>query len=491
MSPDAAPVPGLVELGVAELAARIAAREVSCVEVMRTYLDRIDALNPLVNAIVARRDRDQLLAEAEQRDRALDEGPCGPLHGVPQAVKDLAEVAGQPWTSGSPVFRDRVGEVDAPFVRRIRTAGAVFVGRTNTPELGLGSQTYNPVWGATTNPYDPTRTSGGSSGGAAAALALRLLPVADGSDYLGSLRNPAAFCNVLGLRPSRGRVPKPGFVAQLGESGPMGRSVADLALLLSVMAGPDPAAPLARTDQLDLRDLRAADLRGRRIGWLGDLGGRLATEPGILTLGRATADALSGLGALVEDVVPDFDLDRLWRAVLVWRWWGMAEMAPLLAAGVRERVKPEAVWEIEHGVALTAGEIAGALAVRDGWYATVLRLFDRYDALLAPSAQVFPFPVDRPWPDEVDGRPMDTYHRWMETVAPWSLAGVPVLGMPAGFDARGLPTGVQLIGPPGGDRRVLEIGLAHERATGWVDRVRPPVLGAAGRAEPARRPGGG
>jgi ureidomalonase len=466
--------PELVELGVAELSGRIAAREVSCVEVMRTYLDHIDAVNPLVNAIVARRDRAELLAEAAERDAAPDAGPRGPLHGVPFAVKDLAEVAGQPWTAGSPVFRDRVGVVDAPFVARVRAAGAVLVGRTNVPELGLGSQSYNPVWGTTTNPYDPTRTAGGSSGGAAAALAMRMLPVADGSDYMGSLRNPAAFCNVLGLRPSRGRVPKPGWVAQLSETGPMGRSVADLAVLLSVLAGPDPASPLGRTDPLDLRDLAPADLRGTRIAWTGDLGGRLATEPGILELGRAAADALAGLGAQVVETGPDFDLDRLWEAFLVWRQWGMVESAPLLAAG--DGVKPEARWEIESGLALTPTRIAEAMATRDAWYAAVLELFGSVEAVLAPSAQVFPFPADVHWPAEIAGRPMDTYHRWMETVAPWSMAGVPVLGMPAGFDARGLPTGVQLIGPPGGDRRVLEIGLAHERATGWVDRVRPPLL---------------
>ncbi len=472
MSDDA-----LVELGAAGLAGRIAAREVSCVDVVAAHLDRIDALNPAVNAIVARRDRAEVLAEAAERDRELDRGdPAGPLHGIPMAIKDLAEVAGQPWTAGSPAFRDRVGQVDDPYVARIRAAGAVLVGRTNVPELGLGSQSYNPVWGTTTNPYDPTRTAGGSSGGAAAALALRMLPVADGSDYLGSLRNPAAFCNVLGFRPTRGRVPQRGFVAQLSEVGPMGRSVADVALLLSVLAVPDPAAPLGRTDRLDLTDLRPADLRGRRVAWVGDLGGRLATEPGVLALGRAAADALAGLGAEVVDLVPAFDLDRLWSALLVWRWWGMVDKAPLLADGVRELVKPEARWEIERGLALTAADITDAMAVRDQWFAEVARLFGTVDAVLAPSAQVFPFPSDVHWPAEIDGRPMDTYHRWMETVAPWSMAGVPVLGMPAGFDARGLPAGVQLIGAPGADRWVLEVGSAYEEATGWVERVRPPGL---------------
>ncbi len=399
------------------------------------------------------------------------------LHGVPQAVKDLAEVAGQPFAAGSPVFAARVGVTDAPHVARMRAAGALFVGRTNTPELGFGSQTYNPVWGTTRNPYDLARTVGGSSGGAAAALATRMLPAADGSDYMGSLRNPAAWANVYGLRPSRGRVPGvPGFVAQLGEAGPMARSIADLAALLAVMTAGGPVGPLDRADPLDLTDLRPADPGGLRVGWLGDLGGRLATEPGLLALARAPVEVLAGLGATVEDVVPAFDLDRLWEAFLRWRWWSACEMAPLIEdEALREQLKPEVAWEIEHGLALTAAQVSQADAVRAEWYAAVVALFDRFDVLVAPATQVHPFGVEVPWPAEIAGRRMDTYHRWMETVMPWSMAGVPVLGMPAGFTAHGLPVGVQLIGPPGGDRRVLEVALTHEAATDWSAR-RPPLL---------------
>ena len=460
------------------LAAAIATREVSCVEVARDHLAHADAVNPVVNALVARPDPEAVLAEAARRDAELARGEHpGVLHGVPQAVKDLAEVAGQPFVAGSPVFADRVGVVDAPHVARMRAAGAVFVGRTNTPELGFGSQTYNPVWGTTRNPYDLARTVGGSSGGAAAALATRMLPAADGSDYMGSLRNPAAWANVYGLRPSRGRVPGvPGFVAQLGEAGPMARSVADVAALLGVMTSGGPVGPLDRADPLDLADLRPADPAGLRVGWLGDLGGRLATEPGLLALARGPVDVLAGLGAVIEEVVPAFDLDRLWEAFLRWRWWNAVEMAPLVEdPALRARLKPELVWEIEQGLGLSAREVSWASTVRAEWYAAVVALFGRFDVLLAPATQVHPFAVDVPWPREIDGRAMDTYHRWMETVMPWSVAGVPALGMPAGFTPDGLPVGVQLIGPPGGDRRLLEVALTHEAATDWSAR-RPPLL---------------
>ena len=455
----------LPELDALTLAGLVARREASCVEVVATHLDRIEALNPQVNAIVALRDRDAVLADAAARD---GEEPRGPLHGLPIAVKDLTEVAGLPWTAGSPVFRDRVGVVDEPFVARLRAAGLVVVGKTNTPELGFGSQTYNPVYGVTRNPYDLERTIGGSSGGAAAALAARMLPVADGSDYMGSLRNPAAFGNVLGFRPSAGTVAPHGAVAQLGEVGPMGRTVADVAALLDVVADPTrrPVGELA------------GPVAGIRVAWVGDLGGRLATEPGVLELGRAAAEALADLGCVVEEAVPAFDLDELWWAFLVWRGWNALELEPLYAdPALRAQLKPEIVWEIEHGLELSALEVSQAVAVRERWIAAVGALFARYDAVLAPSTQVFPFPVATPWPDVVGGRPMDTYHRWMETVMPWSMAGTPVLGMPAGFDARGLPTGVQLVGPVGADRAVLRLGRAYEEATGWVARHPPAIAG--------------
>ena len=454
----------LPDLSAGELLTVTARGEASCVDVVRAHLDRIDALNPQVNAIVSRPDRSAVLAEAAERDRAPERGA---LHGLPIAVKDLSEVAGLPWTQGSPVFRHRVGAVDEPFVARLRAAGAVIVGKTNTPEMGFGSQTYNPVHGATRNPYDLTRTIGGSSGGAAAALAARMLPIADGSDYMGSLRNPAAFGNVLGFRPTAGTVVPPGPVAQLGEVGPMGRTVADVARLLAVLADPArrPSGPLD------------GPVTGTRVAWVGDLGGRLATEPGVLELGRGAADALAALGCVVEEHVPAFDFDELWDAFLVWRGLHALELAPLHAdPAVRAQLKPAIVWEIDRGLGFTAPDVSRAVAARRRWIEAVGALFDRYDAVLAPSTQVFPFDVATPWPEVVGGRRMDTYHRWMETVMPWSMAGSPVLGMPAGFDPRGLPTGVQLVGPAGADHAVLRLGRAYEEATQWVARHPPAIV---------------
>ncbi|MDT7577665.1 MAG: ureidomalonase, partial [Pseudonocardiales bacterium] len=431
----------LPDLDALELGRLIARGAASSVEVVAAHLDRIDALNPRVNAIVAPRDRDAVIAEAAARDT---EEPRGPLHGLPIAVKDLTEVAGLPWAAGSPVFRDRVGAVDEPVVGRLRAAGLVIVGKTNTPELGFGSQTYNPVYGVTRNPYDLARTIGGSSGGAAAALAARMLPVADGSDYMGSLRNPAAFGNVLGFRPTAGTVAPHGPVVQLGELGPMGRTVDDVAALLSVMADPG-RHPAGSLD---------GDVRGTRVAWVGDLGGYLAVEPGVLELGRGAATVLAELGCVVDELAPSFDFPELWQAFLVWRGWNALELAPLHAdPALRAQLKPEIVWEIERGLELSALDVSRAVAVRQRWIDAVAALFQRYDAVLAPSTQVFPFPVTTPWPEAIDGRRMDTYHRWMETVMPWSMAGVPALGMPAGFTPDGLPVGVQLIGPPSGDRR--------------------------------------
>jgi len=463
-----------------DLAEQIRRRQVSCVEVMSAYLGQVEALNPRVNAIVALRDREVLLREAAARDDQLARGRyLGWLHGLPFAVKDLAAAEGLLWTEGSPIYARRVAEVDDLFVRRVRDAGAIVIGKTNTPEFGLGSQTYNEVYGATVNPYDPTRTTGGSSGGAAAALALRMLPVADGSDYMGSLRNPAAFCNVYGFRTSYGRVPAPGFVAHQSVVGPMGRTVDDLAALLSVLAGPHPTAALA----LDSAGgqfappLTEVDTRGTRIAWVGDFGGYLAFEPGVLELCEAALRVVADLGCVVDQALPDYPPEKLWELFLHWRWWSSLRRYDLYAdPATRARLKPEVVWEIENGLRLSALDIQRADVARQEWYEALLRFFERYDFVIAPSAQVFPFDVRTHWPTEIDGRPMDTYHRWMETVAPWTAAGVPVLGMPAGFDDRGLPMGVQLIGRPRADLSVLHLAKAYEQRTNWVRDHPPPLL---------------
>jgi ureidomalonase len=461
-----------------DLAGNIRRRQVSCVEVMSAYLERIEALNPRVNAIVALRDPDVLMRAAAVRDDQIARGEyLGWLHGFPFAVKDLAAAEGLLWTEGSPIYARRVAEVDDLFVRRIKDAGAIVVGKTNVPEFGLGSQTYNRVYGATATPYDTSRTAGGSSGGAAAALALRLLPVADGSDFLGSLRNPAAFCNVLGFRPSVGRVPAPGFVAHPSVVGPMGRTVDDVAALLDVLAGPDDSAPLSIGTPLVPLPPRERGWQGTRIAWVGDFGGHLATEAGLLDVCRHALRVFEDLGCRVDEAVPDYPPDRIWSTVQTWRWWSVLKRHDLYADPVtRAELKPEVVWEIEHGLRLSALDVAHVEAARTEWYDAALRFLDTYDFVVAPSTQVFPFPVTTHWPSEIDGRRMDSYHRWMETVAPWSMTGMPVLGMPAGFDGRGLPAGIQIVGRPGADAAVLQLARAYEQRTNWV-RDHPPPAG--------------
>ncbi|MFG2427992.1 amidase [Streptomyces sp. NPDC048590] len=469
----------IVTLEARHLASAVKLRQVSCEEVMEAYLRHIEEFNPKVNAVVGMRDPEACLDEARERDRDLRRGRyLGWMHGLPHAVKDLSPAKGLPWTEGSPVHRHRIASTDALFVQRIKRSGAVVIGKTNTPEFGLGSQTYNSVWGTTGNAYDPSLTAGGSSGGAASAVALRMLPVADGSDYMGSLRNPAAFNGVVGFRPSAGRVPNPGYVAQLGTAGPMGRTVADVAALLSVMAGPDPSAPLGIDEDPEVfaASLKR-DFRGTRIAWVGDWNGHLAFEPGVLDVCRRSFAAFESLGCTVDEAVPDMPPEEVWSTFLAWRWWNNLGLHDLYAdPGTRSRMKPEAVWEVEHGVGLSALDISRAVAARDRFHQSLRRLFDTYDYVLAPTTQVFPYDKEVHWPASVGGRRMDTYHRWMETVAPWSLSGLPVAAVPAGLDAAGLPTGVQLIGKDRADLAVLQLAHAYEGAAAWASTT-PPLLG--------------
>lgn len=461
------------------LSEAIHAGRVSCLEVMDAYLGRIAALNPRANAIVSLRDPDALRAEARERDAELARSASrGWMHGLPHAVKDLAAVKDLPLTRGSPLFRDFVPAADAIFVERIHAAGAILVGKTNVPEFGLGSNTYNSVFGATPNPYAPDRIAGGSSGGAGAALALRLLPVADGSDTGGSLRNPAAYNAVLGLRPSFGRVPTVTdevFLPALGVAGPMARNTRDLGRLLSTMAGYDPRTPLSRTgDPAEFVDVPPRDLTGLRVAWLGDLGGHIPYEPGVVALCEAALKVFSERGAIVEPVVPDFDQERLWRAWCALRQWQVgATLGPLHDdPAKRDFIKPEAAWEIEESRKLSAADVHAASVVRSAWYKVVEALFRRYDVLALPSAQVFPYDIETTWPREVGGRTMDTYHRWMEVVVGVTMSSCPAVSVPVGFDPRGLPMGMQIVAPNLGERRLLEVAAAFEEATGF-DRVAP------------------
>ena len=472
----------IVRMDALSLGRAIAARKLSSVEVMNAYLDHIASFNPKVNAIVALQDRDALLAQARDRDARAARGEfMGPLHGFPHAPKDLQTVKGIRSTSGSPILKDFVPTRDSLMVERLRSAGAIFIGKTNTPEFGLGSHTYNQVYGATRNAYDQSKSAGGSSGGAAVSLALNMLPLADGSDYGGSLRNPAGWNNVFGFRTSFGVVPVAGddvWLPSMGVTGPMARSVSDLALLLSVQAGADPRAPLSVAG--DGRRFLAplgANVKGKRIGWLGDLNGSVPYEPGVLDVCRDALRTFESLGCVVEDAMPDMAPATAWQAFMRLRQWqqGGAIAAYYADPAKRALLKPEAIWEIEGGLKLSAFDINAASQLRSAWTASVRRLFERHDFLLMPTAQIFPFDVGETWPHAIAGETMQTYHEWMKAVCLISLAGCPSLAVPAGFGASGLPMGLQIIGPMHQEMKCLKLGFAYEAATDVTRRL-PPLL---------------
>lgn len=453
---------------------------------MNAYLDQIDRLNPRVNAIVSLQPRERLLKQADERDRQLQRGErLGWMHGFPQAPKDLASTTAITTTLGSAILRNNVPKTDAIVVERMRAAGAIFVGKTNTPEFGLGSHTYNAVFGTTGNAFDPTKSAGGSSGGAAVALALHMLPVADGSDMMGSLRNPAAWNNVFGFRPSFGRVPSGPtgevFIQQLAYEGPMGRTMGDVAMLLSVQAGFDARVPLS-LDQNPAQFTAPLErsFKGARIAWLGDYDRYLPTEPGVLQTCTQALRHFETLGCSVELVSPTFDMQRLWQTWLVLRSFTIAGLAGGMYADpkLRAQMKPEAQWEIESGLKLSAMDIFKASADRSAWYQALLGLFQRFDYIVMPSAQVFPFDAKLDWPKRIAGKSMDTYHRWMEVAIGGTLSGLPVLNVPAGFGPGGLPMGLQVMGRPRADLAVLQIGYAYEQASGYTQ-VKSPLLASS------------
>jgi amidase len=462
-----------------QLSLAIRLRKVSCTEVMRAYLARIERYNTVYNAIVSQVDRDELLMQAEVADQELDKGMVrGWMHGMPHAVKDLANVKGLPTSYGSPLFAGTVATDDDFSIARIRSQGPIFIGKTNTPEFGFGSQSYNPVFGATGCAYDAALTAGGSSGGAACGLATHMLPVADGSDMMGSLRNPAAFNNVVGFRPTQGRVPDPGgehFYQQLATDGPMGRNAEDTFRLLCTMAGSHPMSPLSLRETLPPAEQFAAlPLKNLNIGWLGDYSGYLEMEPGILALCESALQTLARNGVIVEPCQPDYPMQRLWDTWLTLRHWSANWARPLYDDSARRRLlKPEVVFEVEGSLGLTAERVYAAGTARSDWFRALGKLFERYHFLALPTAQVFPFAKDVHWPSSINDRGMDTYHRWMEVVIGGTLAGLPVVNVPAGFDPRGRPMGMQLLGPFGEDQRVLELALAYEQATGFLDRSPP------------------
>jgi len=473
----------LVMMDALALSRAIRARQVSCVEVMEATLAHIERLNPVVNAIVSIRDRGELVREARERDQQLARGEyLGWMHGFPQAVKDLVATKGIPTTQGSRLYRDFVPQADAIMVERLKRAGSIVIGKTNTPEFGLGSNTYNEVFGRTLNAYDQSRTAGGSSGGAGVAVALHMLPVADGSDHGGSLRNPAAFNNVFGLRPSYGRVPAQAldvFYAWMGVLGPMARNVPDLAMLLSVQAGYDARMPLSNHEEpAQFAQSLSRDFKGVRIAFGGDYGGYLPCEPGVLALCRQALKTFEALGCVVEEAWPDYPVDQVWNH---WRtlraWQAGASLKPLYDdPGKRAQMKPEAQFEVESGLALSAFEIYDANVVRTAWYQAIRAFFERYDYFVLPAGQVFPFDAATDWPKAINGRTMDTYHRWMEVMIPVTMSGCPAIAVPAGFSDGGLPMGLQIVGPNHAEFALLQLAHAYDQASGWMTRHSPPLL---------------
>ncbi|MFI7532328.1 amidase [Streptosporangium sp. NPDC049376] len=439
-------------------------RQVGAVELLRAHLRRIEEVNPRVNAIVTLA-AERALAEAEQADRDLARGhPRGPLHGLPVAHKDLTETAGIRTTYGSPLFADHVPPRDSILVRRMREAGAITVGKTNTPEFGTGSHTVNELFGVTRNPYDLSRSAGGSSGGAAAALAAGMIPLADGSDMGGSLRNPASFCNVVGLRPTPGRVPAPSPTAAwftLGVPGPMARTVTDLALLMSVISGFDAVSPLsiAESGQAFAGSLEIDPAR-LRIAWSPDLGD-LPVDPETARVTASAPEVLQGLGARVEQV--RLNLSDAEEAFRVYRAWYYALSYGGMPA---ERLGANVRWNVEQGLKVTGADLARAERLRSGLYRRMGRFFGDHDFLLTPVSQVPPFPVGEPYVSEIDGEPMPDYLAWMRSAYWISVLHAPAISVPCGFTRDGLPVGVQIVGRPFDDLGVLRLARLFEQATG-------------------------
>jgi amidase len=470
-SPD-----GLCDLGAIELAALVRRKEVSARELMSAHLARVEQINPKVNAIVTL-VAERALADAARADEQTTRGGrLGVLHGLPVAHKDLVDTAGIRTTRGSPFYRDHVPARDALIVTRIRAAGAITCGKTNTPELGAGSQTFNAVFGATPNPYDPTKTCGGSSGGAAVALACGMVPIADGSDTGGSLRNPAAFCNVVGLRPSPGRVPTDSTSwSPLSVSGPMARSAADVALFLSAIAGYDARHPLALAD--DPARFRASlerSFKGARVAWWRTLGG-IPFEPEIRRTIDGNRRIFESLGCVVEEAEPDFT--GVEQAFPDLRY---AANHPQYAALVRQNpdwVKDTIRFEVEQAERLTGADVGRALARQAQMYAQSRQFFERFDYFVLPVTQVAPFDVDVPYPTAIAGTPMTNYVDWMRSCWYVTFMSNPAISVPAGFTAAGLPVGIQIVGRHRDEWSVLQIAHAFEQAT-QHGRRRPPLLAA-------------
>jgi amidase len=461
-----------------ELAAAIRERRLSAVEVVGAFLDRIDAVDYRVNAITTKVPREEALAEAAAADRAVAAGEAlGPLHGLPIAVKDLMDVAGLPTTHGSAVFAAAPPAAsDSLLAERLRRAGAIFIGKTNTPELGLGTVTVNGVFGPTRNPWNPRKNAGGSSGGAGAAVAAGMLPFADGSDSGGSIRYPAAFCNLVGLRPSPGRIPSgrrgDGWSPH-GVLGPIARDAADAGLLLSALAGADPRAPLSiDEDPARFAAVSPAELASLRIAW-SPRGGGLPVEPEVTAVLERTIAQLADAGAEIEELEPELfdDADECWETV---EMLGFLEAAGSLVEEHRPELRRDLVRNVEQGRALSSEQIVRGLGLRTEIFRATAQLLSEYDALALPATPVVSVPAGTNWPTEIAGTHLDRYFLWQRLACRVTVTAHPALSVPGGFSADGLPVGLQLVGRHHGELELLRIAAAIEEATGFG--ARRPAL---------------
>ena len=449
-------------------AAAVRSREISARELLDLHLARIVERNPELNAIVSL-DEERARAGARAADEALASGAeVGPLHGLPFAFKDTHAVAGWRTTYGSPLFASHVPDADELIVERVRAAGVVVVGKTNVPEFAAGSHTFNTVFGTTLNRVDPSRSAGGSSGGAACALASGMVPLADGSDMGGSLRNPASFCGVVGLRPSLGRVPEWPLYNQwetTSVGGPMARNVGDLALLLSVLAGPDPRAPQALGDPGSVfAPPVAGSLSGLRVALSVDLGGAFEVDDEVAAVVSGSASVFSGAGASVTNAHPDLaEADDTFRTLRAWHF--QAKFGRMLAEHP-DSFKQSLADNIRAGESLTGADVARAYTQRTALSERMRQFFTSYDVLVLPVSQVPPFPADQEFPTAINGRPMATYLDWMRSAYFITVTGCPAVSVPAGRTRDGLPVGIQVVAPHGAERRLLEVAAAFEEAVG-------------------------
>ena len=459
-------------LTAAEIAKKIQKGEISAVQTMEAHLAQIERINPQVNAIVTLVP-ELALEEARKADeKQAKGGNIGPLHGLPIAHKDLVPTKGIRTTFGSLVFQDFIPEEDALLVERLREGGAIMLGKTNTPEFGAGSQTFNRVFGVTRNPYDLSKTCGGSSGGAAVSVACRMLPIADGSDLGGSLRNPTNYCNVVGFRPSVGRVPswpnESGWNS-FAVDGPIARTVEDTALMLSVLAGPDSRSPicLPESGSIFLKSLER-NLKGVRIAWSPDLGG-LPVDSRVTETLEAQRHVFEDLGCVVEEGFPDFsDADEIFKTFRAWFY--ELKLASLLPEH-GEKIKETVIWNIESGMKLSGPELGRAEVKRTALFHRVREFMQDYDFLALPVSQVPPFPLEQEYVSEINGLQMGTYLDWMRSCYFISVTGQPAISVPCGFTAEGLPVGLQLVGRPQDDLGVLQLANAFEKATGFYKTI--------------------